>query len=306
MRYRKGAGRFAEVSFFPILGSVSNVKRVAQSIPEHGVQVVSHAAAHKHVPLVEANSLKGIKNNVFGTPVSAEVAFDNGVRDFVLISTDKAVCPTNVMGATKRWVELNFQQKASLAAERKASQWFCAMRFGKVLGSSRSVVTLSKEQIALGDPLTLTGLSMACYFMSIHDAAELILRTGALSSGRDVFLLDREPVMVADLAENMIQLIRFSVRLEETPMGASRSSRQTGVWAKEHMSNFSTTKPPRPVHGNPRSYGRPVPPFQLWTRYARNRVHPMIGKTRPSPGRFCPKSLPKATIFIGIGQACEL
>lgn len=140
----------AEVVVIPVLGSVIDAQRVAQAITEHDVQVVFHAAAHKHVPLVEANAFEGIKNNVFGTGVLVEAAFQNGVRDFVLISTDKAVRPTNVMGATKRWAELLVQQKANLAAERQTGQRFCAMRFGNVLGSNGSVVPLFKEQIALG------------------------------------------------------------------------------------------------------------------------------------------------------------
>lgn len=208
------------ISVVPVLGSVIDDQRVAQVISSHGVEAVFHAAAHKHVPLVEANALEGIKNNVFGTKIVADAAFDLGVRDFVLISTDKAVRPTNVMGATKRWAELIVQQKADRAATEKTGQRFCAVRFGNVLGSNGSVVPLFKEQIAHGGPVTLTDRGMTRYFMSIHEAAELIVQAGSLSRGGDVFLLDMgEPVLIADLAENMVQLAGLKVRSAEHPDG---------------------------------------------------------------------------------------
>lgn len=243
----------AEVSIIPVLGSVVDAQRVTHAITEHGVEVIFHAAAHKHVPLVEANALEGIKNNVFGTSVVADAAFDNNVRDFVLISTDKAVRPTNVMGATKRWAELIVQRKANLAAEGQTGQRFCAVRFGNVLGSNGSVVPLFKEQIARGGPVTLTDPAMTRYFMSIHEAAELIVQAGSLSSGGDVFLLDMgQPVLIADLAKNMIQLAGLTVRSAENPEGdieITATGRRPGEKMYEELfydeANASSTKHPK-------------------------------------------------------------
>src|SRR5690606_20893829 len=176
--------------------------------------------AHKHVPLVEANALEGIQNNVFGTKMVVDIAYDAGVKSFVLISTDKAVRPTNVMGATKRWAELIVRDKAAEAARNRTGQRFCAVRFGNVLGSNGSVVPLFKEQIIHGGPLTLTDPGMTRYFMSIQEAAELIVQAGALSEGGDVFLLDMgQPMLISDLAENMIRLAGLSVRKESNPHG---------------------------------------------------------------------------------------
>ncbi|MAN76247.1 MAG: polysaccharide biosynthesis protein [Rhizobiales bacterium] len=209
-----------DVAAVPILASVTNEQRVVRAIREHGVDVVFHAAAHKHVPLVEANALEGIYNNVFGTKTVADAAFENGVKDFVLISTDKAVRPTNVMGATKRWAELIVREKAAQALHTSSGQRFCAVRFVNVLGSNGSVVPLFKEQIAKGGPVTLTDRAMTRYFMSIQEAAELIVQAGSLSEGGDVFLLDMgEPILVSDLAENMVRLAGLTVRSEENPEG---------------------------------------------------------------------------------------
>lgn len=205
------------LSIVPVLGSIVDASAVSRAIASTGVQVVFHAAAHKHVPLVEANALEGIRNNVLGTKTVVDASYAAGVESFVLISSDKAVRPTNVMGATKRWAEFVVQQ-AALDAKRSASgQRFCAVRFGNVLGSNGSVVPLFKEQIAHGGPVTLTDASMTRYFMSIHEAAELIVQAGSLSTGGDVFLLDMgEPVLIKELAENMVRLAGFSVRQEGT------------------------------------------------------------------------------------------
>ena len=204
----------------PVLGSVTDRARVEQVMFQNDIKVVFHAAAHKHVPLVEANAVEGIKNNVFGTAVVTEAAFSSGVEDFVLISTDKAVRPTNVMGATKRWAELIVGDFASRAKMAGTGQRFCAVRFGNVLGSNGSVVPLFKKQIASGGPVTLTDPGMTRYFMSIQEAAELIVQAGALSEGGDVFLLDMgEPMLISDLAENMIRLAGLSVRNEANPQG---------------------------------------------------------------------------------------
>lgn len=207
-------------SIVPVLGSITDDANVRYTLNQHKVQVVFHAAAHKHVPLVEANVIEGIRNNVFGTKTVVDAAADFGVESFVLISSDKAVRPTNVMGATKRWAELIVQQKAVEVSRANGSQRFCAVRFGNVLGSNGSVVPLFKEQIAKGGPITLTDAEMTRYFMSIHEASELIIQAASLSRGGDVFLLDMgEPVLIKDLAENMVRLAGASIRDQSNPDG---------------------------------------------------------------------------------------
>ncbi|MBP2551259.1 FlaA1/EpsC-like NDP-sugar epimerase [Neorhizobium galegae] len=204
----------------PFLGSITHQGRVNHAIETHKVDVLYHAAAHKHVPMLEANALEGIENNVFGTLTVAKAAFEAGVGHFVLISSDKAVRPTNVMGATKRWAELIIRQMALEAERRSTGQHFCAVRFGNVLGSNGSVVPLFKQQIAEGGPVTVTNPDMTRYFMSIQEAAELIVQASALSVGGDIFLLEMgEPVRIGDLAENMIRLAGFTVRNDENAHG---------------------------------------------------------------------------------------
>jgi FlaA1/EpsC-like NDP-sugar epimerase len=212
--------RVPHLTLVPVLGSIVDRQRVETAMANHRPDVVFHAAAHKHVPLIEANPLEGIRNNVLGTQIVAEAAFSHDVSNFVLISSDKAVRPTNVMGATKRWAELVVAQKAQEAILAGTGQRFTVVRFGNVLGSNGSVVPLFKEQIARGGPLTLTDAAMTRYFMSIHEASELIVQAGALSQGGDVFLLDMgQPVLIVDLAKNMIQLAGLSVRSASNPDG---------------------------------------------------------------------------------------
>ena len=202
----------------PVLGSVADEALVRRTLAAEGVEVIFHTAAHKHVPLVEINALEGVRNNVIGTRVLVEAARDAGIERFVLISTDKAVRPASVMGATKRWAELIVRHYG--ATGDTARQRFCAVRFGNVLGSNGSVVPLFREQIAAGGPVTLTDERMTRYFMSIHEAAELIVQAGALSEGGDIFLLDMgEPVRIRDLAENMIRLAGLTVRSAKNPGG---------------------------------------------------------------------------------------
>lgn len=209
-----------DLSIMPVLGTITDETVVRRTIASYGVDVLFHAAAYKHVPLVEANALEGIRNNVLGTKVIAEACLKLGVQNVVLISSDKAVRPTNVMGATKRWAELLFQEASTQVAKMGTGQRFSAVRFGNVLGSNGSVVPLFKEQIAAGGPVTLTDQAMTRYFMSIREAAELIVQAGALSDGGDVFLLDMgKPILIKDLAENMIRLAGFTVRDEHNPDG---------------------------------------------------------------------------------------
>lgn len=186
----------------------------------NGVQTVYHAAAHKHVPLVESNIIEGTENNIDGTITVASEAFAAGVETFVLISTDKAVRPTNVMGATKRWAELVVQSFAKQAEQKGTAQRFCAVRFGNVLGSSGSVIPLFKEQIARGGPVTVTHAEVTRYFMSIYEAVELVIQAGSLAKGGEIFLLDMgEPVKVLDLARNMVKLAGYTLRDALNPNG---------------------------------------------------------------------------------------
>ncbi|MEX2277402.1 MAG: nucleoside-diphosphate sugar epimerase/dehydratase [Cucumibacter sp.] len=206
-----------QAEIVPVLGSIADEALVRRTLDRHGVEVVLHTAAHKHVPLIEANVLEGVRNNVFGTLTIAEAALEFGVSHFVLISSDKAVRPSSVMGATKRWAELVVQD---CAARAKPGQIFCSVRFGNVLGSSGSVVELFREQIARGGPVTLTHENMMRYFMSLSEAAELIVQAGALSSGGDVMLLDMgEPVPIRALAETMIRLSGLTPRTDDHPAG---------------------------------------------------------------------------------------
>jgi len=200
----------------PLLGNVQNERRMQSLLAQFGVQTIYHAAAYKHVPIVEHNITEGIGNNVFGTLAAARAAALAGVETFVLISTDKAVRPTNIMGASKRVAELIVQAYARKYPQTK----FSVVRFGNVLGSSGSVVPLFREQIAGGGPLTVTHPEVQRYFMTIPEAAQLVLQAGSLGGDGDVFVLDMgEPVKIIDLAQRMIKLMGQSERSPENPHG---------------------------------------------------------------------------------------
>lgn len=186
-----------------LLGSVQHGQRMETIMKTFAVQTVYHAAAYKHVPLVEHNMVEGILNNVFGTLQTAEAAVAAGVETFVLVSTDKAVRPTNVMGATKRLAELVCQA----LAKKQTKTRFSMVRFGNVLGSSGSVVPLFRRQIQAGGPVTVTHPEITRYFMTVPEAAQLVIQAGSMAKGGDVFVLDMgEPVKIAELAEHMIRL----------------------------------------------------------------------------------------------------
>ncbi len=208
------------VEIIPLLGSVQRINRLVVTMKSFKVQTVYHAAAYKHVPLVEYNVVEGVRNNVFGTYYAAQAAIEAGVESFVLISTDKAVRPTNVMGTTKRMAELGLQALAEQENSKVKGTRFCMVRFGNVLGSSGSVVPLFKRQIEAGGPITVTHPDIIRYFMTIPEAAQLVIQAGAMGKGGDVFVLDMgEPVRITDLAVNLIQLSGLEVKDEQHPYG---------------------------------------------------------------------------------------
>jgi len=198
------------------LGSVTNRDRVAQIIAEHGVEIILHAAAYKHVPMVEDNEIEGASNNVIGTKIVADAAQEAGIERFILVSTDKAVRPTNIMGATKRMAELVIQD----AQTRTTDTRFAMVRFGNVLGSSGSVLPLFQQQIARGGPVTVTHPDVTRYFMTIPEAARLVLLAGAYAKGGDVFVLDMgKPQRIIDIARRMILLSGRRIKDPETGVG---------------------------------------------------------------------------------------
>ncbi len=200
----------------PLLGSVHHENRVREVLETFEIQTVFHAAAYKHVPIVEQNVFEGIHNNIFGTLHTVRSAIKSKVEKFVLISTDKAVNPTNVMGATKRFAELVLQS----FQESNDSTTLCMVRFGNVLESSGSVVPLFKEQIRRGGPVTVTHRDIIRYFMTIPEASQLVIQAAAMARGGDVFVLDMgKPVKISDLARRMINLMGLTVRDESNPDG---------------------------------------------------------------------------------------
>lgn len=205
-----------KIELVALLGSVQNEQRLVMVMQAFGVQTVYHAAAYKHVPLVEHNIVEGVNNNVIGTWCCAEAAIKANVESFVLISTDKAVRPTNIMGATKRIAELILQG----LAQRQTKTRFTMVRFGNVLGSSGSVVPLFRQQIKQGGPVTVTHPDIIRYFMTIPEAAELVIQAGSIGKGGDVFVLDMgDPVKIIDLARRMIHLSGLEVRDKNHPDG---------------------------------------------------------------------------------------
>ncbi|OQX40203.1 MAG: hypothetical protein B0D91_00250 [Oceanospirillales bacterium LUC14_002_19_P2] len=218
----------------PVLGSVNDPRRLMDVMSTYGVNTVYHAAAYKHVPIVEHNMSQGLRNNVLGTLYTAQAAIACGVERFVLISTDKAVRPTNVMGASKRLAEMVLQ---ALSREKQVRFYdaelfgighepvenntrFTMVRFGNVLGSSGSVIPLFREQIRVGGPVTVTHPEINRYFMTIPEASQLVIQAGAMGEGGDVFVLDMgSPVKIVDLAKRMIQLSGLTLKDDENPDG---------------------------------------------------------------------------------------
>jgi len=204
------------IELVPLLGSVQRVNRIETVMKSFAVQTVYHTAAYKHVPLVEHNVVEGVRNNVFGTYATARAAINAKVETFVLISTDKAVRPTNIMGTTKRMAELVLQA----LAKTQSSTRFCMVRFGNVLGSSGSVVPLFRKQIKAGGPVTLTHPDITRYFMTIPEASQLVIQAGAMGKGGDVFVLDMgDSVKILDLAQKIIHLSGYSLKDVNNPNG---------------------------------------------------------------------------------------
>jgi FlaA1/EpsC-like NDP-sugar epimerase len=208
--------RLSTSTIVPLLASVRDEEHMRAIISTWKPDTIYHAAAYKHVPMVEHNPAEGIKNNVWGTWTTAKVAAEQGVSDFVLISTDKAVRPTNIMGASKRLAEMVLQAMMAQSSQTK----FTMVRFGNVLGSSGSVVPKFRQQIRNGGPVTLTHPEITRYFMTIPEATQLVIQAGAMSKGGDVFVLDMgEPVKIMDLARRIIELSGLTVQDEENPDG---------------------------------------------------------------------------------------
>ena len=207
-----------KIDIAPILGSVLDSKQVERVCKTFSVQTIYHAAAYKHVPMIELNNFSGIENNIFGTLSCAEAAVLSNVDTFVLISTDKAVRPTNIMGATKRFSEMILQALSKKYNDKATN--FSMVRFGNVLDSSGSVIPLFKKQIKEGGPVTVTDPAIIRYFMTIPEAAQLVIQAGAMSKGGDVFVLDMgEPVKILNLAKKMIHLSGLNVKDSNNPNG---------------------------------------------------------------------------------------
>ncbi len=220
-----------DVQLVPLLGNAGDRQRLRQILRAYSVKTVYHSAAYKHVPIVEHNVISGLQNNVICTWNAAETAIESEVETFVLISTDKAVNPTNVMGASKRLAELTLQG----LQERSGSTRLCIVRFGNVLGSSGSVVPLFRDQIRRGGPVTVTHPQVVRYFMTIPEAAQLVIQAGSMATGGDVFVLDMgQPVLINDLARRMINLMGLSVRDATHPTG-DIEIQYTGLRAAEKL-----------------------------------------------------------------------
>ena len=251
----------ASTTIVAVLGSVLDRKLVARTVQERGVEVIYHAAAYKHVPIVETNPFAGLQNNTFGTLVVAEVAKELGVERFVLVSSDKAVRPTNIMGASKRLAEQILQ---ALAQEHGASTVFTMVRFGNVLDSSGSVVKLFRTQIKAGGPVTVTHPDVIRYFMSIPEAAQLVIQAGTMAAGGEVFVLEMgTPVKIDDLARTMIRLSGLEVRDEKHPDGDIAIAYIGFAPAKSSTRSFSSART-RPAQSHPRIFknSEPIVPFE--------------------------------------------
>lgn len=248
---RMAAGTNVEI--VPILGSVADERKVRKTLCDHAVQVVLHAAAYKHVPLVELNPLAGLHNNVIGTQTLVNQSVTAGVERFVLISSDKAVRPINVMGASKRFCELIVQDISRRLAGQRGPV-FSIVRFGNVLGSSGSVLPLFRDQVRRGGPVTVTHPDVARFFMTVEEAVHLVLHAGSMAQGGEVFVLDMgEPVKIETLARRVIQAAGLSVRDEETRTG-DISLKFVGLRRGEKLQEELTLNSERGTTSHPRIF----------------------------------------------------
>ena len=246
-----------DMEIVPVLGSVNDSALVRRVIREHKVQTVFHAAAYKHVTLVQANSLEGVRNNALGTLSVASAVYETDAEVLVLISTDKAVCPSSVMGASKRIAELIVQDFAARAKLKKPEKTFCAVRFGNVIGSSGSVIPLFRRQIRNGGPITITHPHATRYFMSIEEAAQLVIQAGSIARPENrapenrgnIFILDMgEPIRIMDLAIKLIELSNLTVCDEDNPDG-DIAIKEIGLRPGEklHEVLLESVEPPQPT-----------------------------------------------------------
>ena len=231
---------YPELDLVVLIGSVRNTHRIQSVFEQYKPQIVYHAAAHKHVPLMEDSPNEAIKNNVFGTLKTAKAAAKHGAEKFVLISTDKAVNPTNIMGASKRMCEMVIQAMARETAGGKYKTEFVAVRFGNVLGSNGSVIPLFKKQIAEGGPVTMTHPDIIRYFMTIPEAVSLVLQAGGMATGGEIFVLDMgEPVKIVDLAKNLIKLSGYrpdeDIKIEYTGLRPGEKLYEELLMAEEGL-----------------------------------------------------------------------
>ncbi len=232
--------KYPQLDLVVLIGSVRNTHRITSVFEKYKPQIVYHAAAHKHVPLMEDSPNEAIKNNVFGTLKTAMAAAKNGTEKFVLISTDKAVNPTNIMGASKRMCEMVIQSMARDAANGEYQTEFVAVRFGNVLGSNGSVIPLFKQQIAEGGPVTVTHPDIIRYFMTIPEAVSLVLQAGGMARGGEIFVLDMgEPVKILDLAKNLIKLSGYrpgeDIKIEFTGLRPGEKLYEEMLMAEEGL-----------------------------------------------------------------------
>jgi len=239
---------FPKLVFRPEIGNIQNVQRLREVFAQHSPTLVFHAAAYKHVPLMESHFFEAVENNVFGTYNLAAVAGQYGVEDFVMISSDKAVHPANIMGTTKRVAEL------LIRSFQNGGPRYVSVRFGNVLGSNGSVVPLFKKQIAAGGPVTVTHPDMRRYFMTIPEAAQLVLQACSLGHGGEIFVLDMgQPVKIVDLAEQLIRLSglrpELDIRIEFTGMRPGEKLYEELLFPYERAEQTSHEAVRRIVHG---------------------------------------------------------
>lgn len=237
---------YPELDLVVLIGSVRNTHRMQSVFEKYKPQIVYHAAAHKHVPLMEDSPNEAIKNNVFGTLKTAKAAAKYDTEKFVLISTDKAVNPTNIMGASKRMCEMVIQAMAKETANGKYKTEFAAVRFGNVLGSNGSVIPLFKKQIAEGGPVTVTHPDIIRYFMTIPEAVSLVLQAGGMATGGEIFVLDMgEPVKIVDLAKNLIKLSGYKpgedIKIEYTGLRPGEKLYEELLMAEEGLQDTANT-----------------------------------------------------------------